>query len=405
MSKRISPVPLDHFPASIAPVGSVVAVCCPQMAGVPTWWDTSPVTQIDNNLRGWTVDNVVISPGTFGFDDRTNIPKASDRGTKEYWNRSGAPGSPAGRLENDGASWVSVPTGGTAEVELTFVGQAGASCISNASVTVDFARMATIAPTTFTTASNKLTVTGVLEGECTVTVSCGGKPIGWFHVAVYDPKIVNVTVWRVNLTNAAGTTDLTSAAPLSASDMATIQNTLDTVYAQCTVSWNVTNGGVITYTNPVSVTLYNNTFAQNISPSGRFIPLIAAQHSPATLPNRNVYYLQPLSFASGTRGYTASGGTADGIPSASCTVYAPITSNWGRGLLAHELGHCLSLYHPNDSRASSSQLPNNFRLPLAGRKDNNVMYSDHINMMGYGAGLSPSSSIRYGQWKAIRANT
>jgi len=76
---------------------------------------------------------------------------------------------------------------------------------------------------------------------------------------------------------------------------------------------------------------------------------------------------------------------------------------WGLTLLTHELGHCVGLYHPNDTSDSAGlakQLPDNFRLPLV--TGANGMQDDHINLMGYGADPAPGASLRYGQWDVVQ---
>jgi hypothetical protein len=40
-----------------------------------------------------------------------------------------------------------------------------------------------------------------------------------------------------------------------------------------------------------------------------------------------------------------------------------------------------------------------------GGNSDNVMYSDHINVMGYGAGPPPNSALRYGQWSIVQSKT
>lgn len=121
---------------------------------------------------------------------------------------------------------------------------------------------------------------------------------------------------------------------------------------------------------------------------------------------RDVYYFEPLIFAVAGTQYGASGGVANGIPANECFVYAPITSDFGLNIVGHELGHTVGLHHPNYAPAVVSQLPDNFRLPLItqGGSVQNAMYSDHNNMMGYGAWYADDYTTRYEQWKVIRAN-
>lgn len=412
MSKRTKTVPMNRFPTSAAPVGTVTGTCCPKMAGVPYYWSgAGPVTT--SASRHWstpaTVDtSVTTCPITFGFDDRTNMPEPDDRSKKEYWNRSGAPGTSGGRRDLDGSTWVCVGVGQSANVELRFIGHASVACINNVTITVDDSSKATVAPAAFTTQSSKLSIQGVAEGECTITAICNTKPIGWCHASIYNPGVATVSVWRVNLQDVTGA-NLTSNAPITAADITAIRDTLNKVYGQCAVSWIVQNGGMITYTTPTSVTNYNNTLAKDIFPSvyAQFFSDFAANSTPSAAPGIDLYYFEPIVFAGSVTAYHGSGGVANGIPSRQCMIFASITSAWGQELLPHELGHCLGLFHPNDSRSSSSQLPDNFRLPMAttgtGNNSDNTMYSDHINLMGYGAGSPPNSSLRYGQWKTVQS--
>lgn len=410
MSKRSAPVPMDKFPTSAAPVGAVSSTCCPTMAGFPTYWSgAGPVTASAPNTTHGTVDTVVSCPTTFGFDDRTNMPEPGDRGTKEYWNRPGAPGTSGGRRDLDGSTWVCVPVGGTADVDIRFVGHAGLACIRNVSITVDDTSKATVTPTAFSAQSTRLTIRGVAEGECTITAICNGAPIGWCHAAVYNPGVAIVSVWRVNLQDASGA-NLTSAAAITATDITAISNNLNQVYGQCAMSWTVQNRGTITYSTAQSITNYNNTLAKDIAPIGvhsQFFADFAANSTPSAAPGIDLYYFEPMVFAAPVTGYGHAGGIANGIPSRQCMIFAPIQGVWGQTLLPHELGHNLGLFHPNDPRSASSQLPDNFRLPMvttgAGSNSDNVMYSDHINVMGYGAGPPPNSALRYGQWHMVQS--
>lgn len=413
MSKRSAPTAPERFPTSVAPVGTVTGTCCPKFAGTPKWWGAgAETTSSKASARSWVVDPIRPAPTDFGWDNRTNIPTSSNRGSQEYWTRPGAPGTSGGRRDLDGSTWVGVGVGATAEVELKFVGQAGAACIGNVSIAVDDAAKATVTPTSFGTASARLVITGVAAGECTVTLSCAGAPIGWCHVAVYTPRVANLTIWRVNLQDAAGTTNLTSNAAFSAGDVTTVRTTMDDCYGQCAVTWAVTNGGILTYTTPGSVTAYNQSLKKNIAPNSArrstlFSDIAAANPAAAAPPALNLYYVEPLVFDAGVSRYSKSGGVANGIPANEAMIYAPMSGSWGLSLLPHELGHCLGLFHPNDSNSSTSQLPDNFRLPLvadpSGSGTVNCMYSDHINLMGYGAEPPPLSAMRYGQWETVQA--
>ena len=412
MSKRVTPTPHQRYPGSVPPSGTVTGTCCPKFAGTPKWHGAAgEVTSRNASVRSWVVDPIRAVPTTFGWDDRTNLPNAGDRGSHEYWLRPGAPGTSGGSRDRDGSAWVSVGVGGTGKVEIRFAGHASTSCISNVSVAVSDPAKATVTPTAYAGASVRMIVTGVAAGECTVTFSCNGAPIGWFHVAVYPPRTANLSIFRVNLTDAAGTTNLTTDTPFSASDVTRVRDTMNDVYAQCAVSWNITNGGVITYTTPGSVSAYNASLKVNSAPDRSergtfFSDATAANPAAAAAPAYNLYYMQPRVFGTGVTRYTKSGGVADGIPSNRALIYAPLGGSWGRSLLPHEIGHCLGLYHPNDNNSSSSQMPDNFRLPLvadpSGSGTVNCSFDDHINLMGYGADPPPMSAMRYGQWETVQ---
>ncbi len=403
---------MDRFPDSAAPVGTVASTCCPTMAGMPRYWSgTGPVTAAAPATTEAVDTSVVSCPTTFGFDDRTNMPEPDDRGSKEYWNRSGAPGTSGGRRDLDGSTWVCVGVGGTADVEIRFIGHSGLACIGNVSITVDDPSKATVNPTAFTAQSTKLTIQGVAEGECTITASCNGAPIGWCHAAVYNPGVATVSVWRVNLQDASGA-NLTSADAITAADITAILTNLNQVYGQCAVSWTVRRRGTITYSTERSIRNYNNTLAKNIAPLdvySEFFDDFAANSILSPAPGLDLYLFEPRSFTAPATTYDKAGGIANGIPSRQCMIFASISSPWGMTLLPHELGHNLGLFHPNDSHSASSQLPDNFRLPMVttntGGNSDNVMYSDHINVMGYGAGPPPNSALRYGQWSIVQSKT
>jgi hypothetical protein len=356
------------------------------------------------------------APTTFGWDDRTNLPAQADRTTKEYWNRPGAPGSSGSNRDLDGSIWVAVTAGKTADIDLRFVGQSGPSCITNVTAIVDSASVATVSPTTYASTNTRLTVTGVGAGETSVKLKCNGAEIGWFHIVCHAPKTASMVVYRINLRGASVPgpggpipgPSLTPATPFTAADMTAIKTDMDNVYAQAGITWNVTYGGVITYTTADSVAAFHASLGAGSAPNtaqfGKFITDIGANlptAAPAGRAPRRLYYLEA------PPGYSQSGGRANGIPSNDCLIYAPWNGNWGRQLLVHELGHNVGLYHPNDPRSAATQLPDNFRLPLAlstSGAASNCMFSDHHNIMGYGCDEPPGSAIRYGQWGAARVN-
>ena len=384
-------------------------ICCPSCAPIKTHWSASgPEKGAAPNDRSWSgIDPTTRPvPALFGFDNRTNIPATADRGKNEYWNKSGGPGAPAGRRALDGAAWVSVTTGKSATIEVQFKGYGTSFCISNATIEIDNPKIASASPGTFTTNSAKLMITGLAEGECTVKLMCQKKPIGWCHVAVYDAKVASARLIRMNLIDATGVS-LTSAAPITAAEQAAVKAMLDKNYKQCSVSWNVINGGVKTYSAAASIAEYHISMANSITPDYNVLfPDAIAEVPKMGADIRDVYYFEPLVFNAPVTKYTQSGGVANGIPATECFVYAPITNTWGLNLVGHELGHTVGLHHPNNAPAVVPQLPDNFRLPLLveGGGPQNVMVSDHNNMMGYGAWDPSGYSLRYEQWKIIRAN-
>lgn len=384
-------------------------VCCPGCAPIKTHWSGSgPETGAPPNSRNLSsFDPTTLPvPVTFGFDNRTNIPAAADRGKNEYWNKPGGPGAPSGRRALDGSAWVSVAIGATAEIEVQFKGYGTSFCITNASVEVDTPGLVSVTPTSFGAKSAKMTIKGLAEGECTVKLMCQSKPIGWCHVAVYARRTSVIRLVRVNLTDATGAS-LTSAVPFTAAEIATVKAMLDKNYAASAVEWDLIDGGVFTYSTAASIGEYHASMAQGNMPDYNVLfPDVIANVPKLGPAIRDVYYFEPLIFAVAGTQYGASGGVANGIPANECFVYAPITSDFGLNIVGHELGHTVGLHHPNYAPAVVSQLPDNFRLPLItqGGSVQNAMYSDHNNMMGYGAWYADDYTTRYEQWKVIRAN-
>lgn len=391
-------------------VEAVNAVCCPAVASTPTFWQGGgPVHAQASNKRGLSVDYTNgVAPYTCGFDNRTNLPYFADRGINEYWCRADSPGAPAGRNALDGAAWVGVTIGKPASVEVKFAGYGGA-CIANVTVEIDDPSKASVSQTSFATQSAQMTINGLAEGECTIKLICQGKPIGWCHVAVFPPIRGSVRLWRVNLKSITGE-DLTSAAPITPAQVKLLRRTLNTAYAQCGVSWNVSVAPVVTYTSPISVAIYDTSMRHGLFPLEQWEVLMdEAQKASgkSSAPTRDVYYLEPVAFEGGKNVEDLPhGGVARGMPSYEAMIYSPIDTIWGQNLIGHELGHNLGLYHPAHEGAVESQLPDNFRLPLAtlGGQPFNAMYSDHANMMGYGARVPPDYTLRYHQWNVIRAN-
>jgi len=409
MTKRTAPADTSGTPAEAPAPEDTTGTCCPKIVGTPKWHGApAKSTSAYATARGWTVNTIHVVPTSFGWDDRTNMPASADRGTKEYWLRGGAPGTSGGKRDLDGSSWVGVGVGKKGSVELVFTGQTSTGCIANATIEVDDPAKAKVSPTNFTAASAKLEIEGLAAGECTVTLKCNGTELGWCHVRVFTPRTAEVNIYRANLTSADGTTDLTSKAAFTAAEIATLKSELDNVYAQCAVTWTVNSGGVLTFKTAAARTAYNATLKKNIAPSGAnrtalFTACEAANSAPSAAPKMDLYYVEPLEFDTGVAGYTRSGGVADGIPSYRAMIYAPPMGTWGLTLLTHELGHCVGLYHPNDTSDSAGlakQLPDNFRLPLV--TGANGMQDDHINLMGYGADPAPGASLRYGQWDVVQ---
>ena len=402
MTKRVSPIPIDRFPASAAPVVRVTATCCPRMAGMQRYWSSlGPVTAQAVNRSGGAVDPIVSCPTTFGFDNRTNLPKPDDRGTKEYWNRPGGPGTSGGRRDLDGSTWVCVGVGGTAELEVRFVGHSGVACIKNVSIAVDDASKVTVTPLRFAAQSVRLAIQGVAAGECTITVRCNGAPIGWCHAAVYRPARGLVTLKRVVLMSGTGSNarSLTWSVPITGWRAGTIKQGLDLVYGQCAVSWDVMVGPSIVYSTPRSVSYFNASVGQGKFPSAAgykqfLMDIMAADRAPSAAPVIDLFYLTPPDRS------RIGGAAVGGIGSYQSILFTDATPD---DVLPHEVGHNLGLYHPD--QAPARQLPDNFRLPMVGtsRIAARTMFSDHINLMGYAASTAPDAALRYGQWKEIRS--
>ena len=252
-------------------------------------------------------------------------------------------------------------------------------------------------------------IKGTAKGDATVVVRCGGKDIGWIHVACWDLQSYRVGMVRCtqSVTSGTGAAAVTAAVlPSVAMNVANYQSFMDDAWRDAAVKVNLT--ALPDYEIPAATADMSagNGFwdANGVMASPYFLsnastavyPTTDAIHTAvaAANPGYDKYILlipEPGSRGSGS----FINGFARGIGGSYCAFFNINSGTYSTA--AHEFGHMVNLRHPNDSNGRA-QYPPHLQMPSGG---SNVIPDDTLNLMGYGNPRPNRKRLRYLQWKAV----
>lgn len=342
----------------------------------------------------------------FGFDDRTDLAHASSMlppatNANAYWIKSlpVAGPAPSNRLTRDGAPWVSVEQGKTAEVTMNLKGGSGA-CLANVRYEIKPTNIASIERTSNAT-RGAVVIKGQRRGEATLIARCNGKEIGWFHIACYRNKRYRVGMCEIN--QAVSGTPPSLLLPRPSMNLAPYKTFFDECYRAACVE--VVLSALPRYDLPATT---------NLAPGGGFFDsdgqMTEAQLSANwdgitkttdTIYNavrrRNPGYDKYLFLMMPPGPRVPNHKYVNGFARDIGAKYA-IFFNSDSGVYstaAHEFGHTINLRHPNDPKATS-QYPKHLRA-----SGDNIPVNDNFNLMGYGKPRPDRKELRYMQWKSV----
>ena len=398
---------------------SPVATCCPQVS---------------------TFDGSRNAAKVRGFDARTNL--AQTRDADEYWIPPDAAKSvPSDRMTQDGAAWVSVMVEDETEVEASFEGHTSGACIANSTFEVTPAGIAEVSPTRGSASGMSLTLRGISAGEATVRVSCDGEDIGWFHVVCYQPIALSVTIGCIK-------TALSRSVSYS---VGALSNVLNGAFNAAGITIGLSDVGEIDLSGSASIATadaalrsivpvpyYSEGFGelrgQNAflgNPTGADLQTLkliadAAKLQAGASAGRYLWFFVPDDVPSRFSGVVPEIGDARGFVFKNFEgAIGGQTMADSYAIFAHELGHALGLFHPDDDRIGN-QLPNHLKAslgqPVTAEPATNtepainptpraldpknvglIMQRDPLNMMGYWPIFKEQTFLRKNQWDAVRA--
>lgn len=389
-----------------APTGAVGATveCCPSAI-------------VFSNLG----DNAI---SYYGFDDITH---SADGPSSAYWvPPTKQKTASAGPNVRDGSVWVSVPPDG--EIALGVLIFGSASCVENCQYDITPSTVAAVVEPKPKSASDKLKIRGLAEGEAILKVTCNGELRG--YIRIWCRKIITLDVGMgvvevssrkyMEFDNLPLSTYLVAnpSPPPSAGEMAAL---LNAAFRPALIQFTVQDYGSINYDAqpaPIRRQVQDYVFDGPVPIINRRGTVEMRQNTEAEAPywlaalaelgklNRqmvgggkqyNIWFLPAsniLGFASDI-GKPDMAGAATGIPATDLFLFTLLSSI--RDHIPHELGHIMGLRHPNDP-GIGGQLPEH--VLKSTDPASNISSSDPDNMMGYG----PSqTNLVYAQWNALRS--
>ena len=361
-------------------------------------------------------------PAYYAYDDRTDMAsdKLNDWG-REYWFKTRVGQHPSNRRTRDGASWISVPAGEVAEVEI-HMDRKSTTCLKNCEFIVDNASVARAVTTSVTSTKATFQVQGIGRGEATLVVRCGGKDVGWFHI--WCERLVALTL---NVCSLVGPNSSAVAIDAKAA-----QNKLNEIFQQALLQFSLIDHGAINM-SLAAVATESTAFAT----AKRFGQLSGTSLWTTSLYRQLLTASFPASWCNartksyGYAFYSLKGDRYSELGSGTFTSTAGAVPGIGQRFgvsfnganyvtLAHEVGHMLGLAHPSGVGGDASgQLAAHLRASLknpvsAQPKTNtdiairsegaaeNVMALDPHNIMGYSEHRSDRSKLRIDQCRACR---
>ena len=328
---------------------SAMATCCPTAA-------SAQGSATEKRKEAWTY---------YAFDDRTNLPDASPAlpavsNIGAYWNKSLPVTGPApkDRKKRDGAPWISVPQGETAEIEMHLSGGGGA-CLENVTYIIDPVGIASIEHTS-TARKGMIVVRGIGDGLATLKARCNGKDLGWVHIWCKKWATLDITCFVAD-----------SIRP-KISESQLIEK-LHSVFRQAIIRFDVSF-------LPVTISAQAAAMEKNAQLAARSVKLAdgtripdGGHYFPGSLGMNYLHAVIPPGYRTGKKnGYlfhSLSPGawvpSSNGISGFYGVVYGLGTrSGWSTvenpDTFAHEVGHMLGLGHPFDKN-SSGQIAEHLR--------------------------------------------
>lgn len=350
----------------------------------------------------------------YGYDGLSNIhaPPAFPA----YW--TALPGDvPGDKTTRDGSAWVSVPVGGQTEVDISFLGSV--ACIGNCTYEVDPGGVAQLADPAPTAAKQSITIIGLSAGEASLKVKCEGRFLGYIRIWCQVMLTIEVGVGTIRCTSEG--LSLLDGQPLRIPQQgyvqpaaAHVESLLNLVMRQALVTCRVTDIGEadfmslpapekseaqgyvfdnrIAFFNQIGMPSFTRNALENKDEWDRVKVAVAdlARRMVGGGKRFNIWYMvsdRPLT----DRGST---GEVVSIPGGDLFLFSDEADD--EDVIAHELGHLLGLYHPEDA-SIGSQIPQHLRAtetPFF-----NLYNEDPLNVMSYSL---TQLTLLYSQWVTIR---
>ncbi|WP_208352771.1 M12 family metallo-peptidase [Pseudaestuariivita rosea] len=385
-----------------------------------------------------------VIPAYYAFDDRTNLMPGANAasypptGAQGYWDNAPVGTHPGNRETRDGASWISVPVGELAEVEI-HLDKNNAACLENCTFRVDSSRVATAVTTSVSSRRAAFLIRGVNDGEATLIARCNGQDIGWFHIWCKPWVTLDLDCYLATYPG--------SSSPTQPIDQGAMETFLNKVFRQVLISFNVTWSQLILPASALAieaqaridattVTMVDSNRRPTRAPDMHLSShAVLVNYLNAVIPassrtrSRNGYiFHKPRSAREVTVGANGNAATsfAGVVPTVGMRVGWSVSNR--TTTFAHEVGHMLGLGHPftlpgqrpthglpSHLIASLGQpVPNRAATNTEGRirgnalagptGDFNVMALDPNNLMCYPRKRSGMEFLRLGQWEKCRRN-